>query len=48
MVVFDRKEHIEKGDYVEVTITDCTSATLMGDVIKKSSIQEYSQETVAA
>jgi tRNA-2-methylthio-N6-dimethylallyladenosine synthase len=48
MVVFDRQEHIGKGDYVEVTITDCTSATLMGDVIKKSSIQEYNQETVAA
>ncbi|WP_255233296.1 tRNA (N6-isopentenyl adenosine(37)-C2)-methylthiotransferase MiaB [Aliifodinibius salipaludis] len=48
MVVFDREEHIEKGDYVEVTITDCTSATLMGDLIKKSSIQEYSRETVAA
>ena len=48
MVVFDRQEHIGKGDYVEVTITDCTSATLMGDVIKKSSIQEFNQETVAA
>jgi len=48
MVVFNRQEHIGKGDYVEVTITDCTSATLMGDVIKKSSIQEYNQETVAA
>ncbi|WP_440998755.1 tRNA (N6-isopentenyl adenosine(37)-C2)-methylthiotransferase MiaB [Fodinibius sp. SL11] len=48
MVVFDREDHLGKGDYVEVTITDCTSATLMGDVIKKSSIQEYSQETVAA
>jgi tRNA-2-methylthio-N6-dimethylallyladenosine synthase len=48
MVVFDREEHIEKGDYVEVTITDCTSATLMGDLIKKSSIREFSRETVAA
>lgn len=48
MVVFDREEHIGKGDYVEVTITDCTSATLMGDVVKKSSIQEFDQETVAA
>jgi tRNA-2-methylthio-N6-dimethylallyladenosine synthase len=47
MVVFDRKD-FEKGDYVEVTITDCTSATLMGDPIKKSSIAEYSQEKVPA
>ncbi|MGM0547173.1 MAG: tRNA (N6-isopentenyl adenosine(37)-C2)-methylthiotransferase MiaB [Bacteroidota bacterium] len=48
MVVFDRKDHIEKGDYVEVTISDCTSATLMGDFIKKSSIKEFNRETVAA
>jgi len=47
MVVFDREDY-EKGDYVEVTITDCTSATLMGDPIKKSSIREFEQETVAA
>lgn len=46
MVVFDREDY-EKGDYVEVTITDCTSATLMGDPIKKSSIQEFEKETVA-
>jgi tRNA-2-methylthio-N6-dimethylallyladenosine synthase len=46
MVVFDR-ENYEKGDYVEVTITDCTSATLMGDPIKKSSIREFEQEIVA-
>lgn len=46
MVVFDR-EDFEKGDYVEVTITDCTSATLMGDAIKKSSIREFDQQTVA-
>ncbi len=47
MVVFDREDY-EKGDYVEVTITDCTSATLMGDPIKKSSIQEFEQEAVPA
>ncbi|GAA5520811.1 tRNA (N6-isopentenyl adenosine(37)-C2)-methylthiotransferase MiaB [Aliifodinibius salicampi] len=46
MVVFDRKD-FEKGDYVEVTITDCTSATLMGDPIKKSSIAEFEAEPVA-
>ncbi|WP_265766885.1 tRNA (N6-isopentenyl adenosine(37)-C2)-methylthiotransferase MiaB [Fodinibius salsisoli] len=47
MVVFDRKD-FQKGDYVEVTITDCTSATLMGEPVQKSSIQEFSRETVTA
>jgi tRNA-2-methylthio-N6-dimethylallyladenosine synthase len=49
MVVFDREDY-EKGDYVEVTITDCTSATLMGEAIKKSSIQKFekNKEPVAA
>ena len=32
MVVFDRGEH-RKGDYVDVRITDCTSATLLGEPI---------------
>ena len=39
MVVFDRKNY-QKGDYVEVEITDCTSATLMARPIRKSSIRE--------
>lgn len=43
MVVFDRKD-FQKGDYVEVEITDCTSATLMANPIKKSSIQEFYAE----
>lgn len=47
MVVFDREDY-EKGDYVEVTITDCTSATLMGEPIRKSSIREFERETVPA
>lgn len=47
MVVFDR-HGLQKGDYVEVEITDSTSATLMGEVIRKSSIQEFQKETVAA
>lgn len=46
MVVFDRGD-LEKGDYAEVVITDCTSATLMGDVVKKSSIQEFNEQKVA-
>ncbi len=44
MVVFDRHD-LQKGDYVEVQITDCTSATLMADVIGKSSIAAYSSES---
>ncbi|HLR33573.1 MAG TPA: TRAM domain-containing protein, partial [Fodinibius sp.] len=47
MVVFDRKDY-QKGDYVEVIITDCTSATLMGDPVKKSSIEEFDAEKVPA
>lgn len=47
MVVFDRAENISKGDYVEVTIKDCTSATLMGDFIEKSSIKDFEEELVA-
>ncbi|MDR9409347.1 MAG: TRAM domain-containing protein, partial [Balneolaceae bacterium] len=43
MVVFDRKD-FQKGDYVEVEITDCTSATLMAKPVKKSSIQEFYAE----
>ncbi len=47
MVVFDREDY-QKGDYVEVTIKDCTSATLMGEAIKKSSIEEFNSEMVTA
>lgn len=48
MVVFD-KEHYQKGDYVAVEITDCTSATLIGKPLYKTSIQEFfSNETVTA
>lgn len=44
MVVFDRRD-FEIGDYVEVEITDATSATLLAKPIKKSSIREYYGET---
>jgi len=47
MVIFDRGD-IKKGEYVEIQITDCTSATLFGNVIKKSSIREFSKDTVTA
>lgn len=48
MVVFD-KEHYQKGDYVAVEITDCTSATLIGKPLHKTSIREFfGKETVTA
>ncbi|TVR29487.1 MAG: tRNA (N6-isopentenyl adenosine(37)-C2)-methylthiotransferase MiaB [Balneolaceae bacterium] len=40
MVVFDR-EGYSKGEYVEVEITDCTSATLIGKPLRKVSLQNY-------
>lgn len=40
IVVFDRMD-FEKGDYVEVEITDTTSATLKARPIRKSSITEF-------
>jgi len=40
MVVFDRKNY-QKGDYVEVKIVDSTSATLMGEPVRKSSIADF-------
>lgn len=47
MVVFDRGNY-RKGQYVEVEITGCTSATLFGNVLGESSIREFEQELVAA
>jgi tRNA-2-methylthio-N6-dimethylallyladenosine synthase len=40
MVVFDR-EGYSKGEYVEVEITDCTSATLIGKPLQKVCLQDY-------
>lgn len=39
-VVFDRLD-FQKGDYVEVEITSCTSATLIATPIQKTTITEY-------
>lgn len=47
MVVFDREDY-QKGDYVEVRIEDCTSATLLGKGIRKSSIAEFDRDMVTA
>ncbi|MEQ9308451.1 MAG: tRNA (N6-isopentenyl adenosine(37)-C2)-methylthiotransferase MiaB [Balneolaceae bacterium] len=40
IAVFDRRD-FEKGDYVEVEITDCTSATLIAKPIQKTTITEF-------
>ena len=47
MVVFDR-ENYQKGDYVEVEVTDTTSATLLAKPIRKSSIAEFFSEAAIA
>ena len=47
MVIFDRMD-FEKGDYVEVEITNSTSATLKARPIKKSSIAEFFGAVVEA
>ena len=38
-VVFDREDY-EKGDYVKVRIEDCTSSTLLGTAIEKTTLEE--------
>ena len=45
MVVFDRKDFV-RGDYVEVEITDCTSATLRAIPIGKTTLSDYYSESV--
>ncbi|MFU8813272.1 MAG: tRNA (N6-isopentenyl adenosine(37)-C2)-methylthiotransferase MiaB [Balneolaceae bacterium] len=47
MVVFDRKAYTP-GEYVEVEITDCTSATLMARPIRRSTIAEFYAQTAVA
>ncbi len=47
IVVFDRRD-FEPGDYVEVEVTDSTSATLLAKPIKKSSITEFFGAAVEA
>lgn len=44
MAVFDRKD-FQKGDYIEVEVTDYTSATLITKPIRKSSIEEFFGQT---
>ncbi len=40
MVVFDRVDGLTKGDYAEVDITSCTSATLFADFLGKTTLEE--------
>jgi tRNA-2-methylthio-N6-dimethylallyladenosine synthase len=47
MVVFDR-ENYRKGEYVEVEITRCTSATLIARPVAKSSIGRFYSEPAYA
>ncbi len=47
MVIFD-KETWRPGDYVEVKITDCTSATLKGNALRKVSLTHNVAEPVTA
>lgn len=36
VIVFPKGKHgLDKGDYVKVTVTDCTKATLLGEVVKQ-------------
>jgi tRNA-2-methylthio-N6-dimethylallyladenosine synthase len=47
MAVFDRG-NLQKGDYAEVQITNSTSATLMGEVVGKSSIEAFHPEEITS
>jgi tRNA-2-methylthio-N6-dimethylallyladenosine synthase len=47
MVVFDRQNY-EKGDYVEVKITDCTAATLMAKPIRKKTLTDFAADYALA
>lgn len=41
MVVFPKK-HFQKGQYVNVRITGCTAATLLGEVVEENVLEEIS------
>ncbi|MFV1884185.1 MAG: tRNA (N6-isopentenyl adenosine(37)-C2)-methylthiotransferase MiaB [Balneola sp.] len=47
IAVFDRKD-FQKGDYVEVEVADCTSATLIAKPIRKTTITEFYGAAVEA
>lgn len=43
MVVFDREDY-QKGDYARVRINDCTSATLLGTAIARTTLSDVLQQ----
>ena len=47
MVVFDREDY-RPGEYVEVEITDTTSATLIGNPIRKTTLVDFYAEDIPA
>ena len=47
IAVFDRRD-FQKGDYVEVEVTECTSATLIAKPIRKTTITEFYGAAVEA
>jgi tRNA-2-methylthio-N6-dimethylallyladenosine synthase len=47
-VVFDREDY-EKGDYVKVRIDDCTSSTLLGTALERTTLTEAARtDTIVA
>lgn len=48
MVVFDRPAGLETGDYAVVRVDDCTSATLLGSFVHKTTLAEHAAAGHAA
>jgi len=48
MVVFDRPSDLAAGDYAVVRIEDCTSATLLGSFVRKTTLEQASRRPVVA
>ncbi|PIO59513.1 TRAM domain protein [Teladorsagia circumcincta] len=40
-VIFENSAHYESGDYVVVKINDCSSQTLRGDSLRKTTLREF-------
>ncbi|WP_412060807.1 tRNA (N6-isopentenyl adenosine(37)-C2)-methylthiotransferase MiaB [Rubrivirga sp. IMCC45206] len=48
MVVFDRAAGLAEGDYAVVRVDDCTSATLLGSVVRATTLADAVCQPVAA
>ncbi|MEM6328393.1 MAG: tRNA (N6-isopentenyl adenosine(37)-C2)-methylthiotransferase MiaB [Bacteroidota bacterium] len=48
MVVFDRPDGLQKGDYALVEVTDCSSATLHGRFLHATTLEAATADLVAA